>query len=50
MGEHGYDKRNERGNTLLDLYEYAMNSFFKKSKQKRCTWASPDGITKNEIF
>ncbi|XP_072401089.1 uncharacterized protein [Diabrotica undecimpunctata] len=28
---------------------FAMNSFFKKSPQRKWTWASPDGVTKNEV-
>lgn len=38
---------------LLDFLQrsnlYAMNSFFRKAPQRKWTWASPDGITKNEI-
>lgn len=26
-----------------------MNGFFKKSPQRKWTWASPDGVTRNEI-
>lgn len=53
MGYHGYGIRNERGQMLLDFLMqnnlYAMNSFFQKKPQRKWTWASPDGITKNEI-
>ncbi|XP_030745498.1 uncharacterized protein LOC115874488 [Sitophilus oryzae] len=28
---------------------YVINTFVKKHPNRKCTWASPDGITKNEI-
>lgn len=28
---------------------FLMNSFFKKQLQRKCTWRSPDAMTKNEI-
>ncbi|XP_048484817.1 uncharacterized protein LOC125490255 [Plutella xylostella] len=38
---------------LVDFLEreglYLMNSFFEKQPQRKWTWASPDGRTKNEI-
>ena len=53
MGSHGYGTRNDRGQMLLDFLQqnnlYAMNSFFMKPPQRKWTWASPDGVTKNEI-
>jgi len=36
-------------NFLFQNGFYAMNSFFKKSPQRKWTWASPDGVTRNEI-
>lgn len=48
-----YDQRNERGDTLLNFLQqhnlFAMNSFFTAKRQRKWTWASPDGVTKNEI-
>lgn len=53
MGSHGFGTRNDRGQVLLDFLQqnnlYAMNSFFKKAPQRQWTWASPDGVTKNQI-
>lgn len=53
LGHYGYGERNDRGTTMLQflLHEkmYAMNSFFKKKPQRKWTWHSPDGNTKNEI-
>lgn len=28
---------------------YVLNSFFKKPSHTKCSWASPDSVTKNEI-
>lgn len=36
-------------NFLFQNGFYAMNSFFKKSPQRKWTWASPDGVTRNEL-
>ena len=53
IGKFSYDQRNERGDTLLNFLQqhnlFAMNSFFTGKAQRKWTWASPDGVTKNEI-
>ncbi|XP_072401120.1 uncharacterized protein [Diabrotica undecimpunctata] len=53
IGPYGFGQRNERGEMFLGFLVrnglFAMNSFFKKSPQRKWTWASPDGVTKNEI-
>ncbi|CAG4920088.1 unnamed protein product [Colias eurytheme] len=53
IGLFGTGVRNPRGQMLLDFMEreglYLMNSFFKKPKQRKWTWISPDGSIKNEI-
>lgn len=53
VGNHGYNQRNERGDTLLNFLQqhniYAMNSLFPGKPQRKWTWASADGRTKNEI-
>lgn len=53
MGSFGFGNRNDRGTMLLDYLLqhnlFAMNSFFKKKPNRKWTWASPDGTTKNEI-
>lgn len=53
MGNFGYGERNEKGDHLIDFLHqeglYAMNSFFDKKPQRKWTWISPDGTTKNEI-
>ncbi|XP_048481070.1 uncharacterized protein LOC125489368, partial [Plutella xylostella] len=53
VGPHGFGSRNQRGQMLVDFLEregpYLMNSFFEKQPQRKWTWASPDGRTKNEI-
>ncbi|XP_044749740.1 craniofacial development protein 2-like [Coccinella septempunctata] len=50
---HGLGSRNERGNALIDFAHhnnlYIMNTFFKKRDNKKWTWASPDGKTRNAI-
>lgn len=33
---------------LMSNGMFTMNSFFNKSIQRKWTWASPDGVTKNE--
>lgn len=51
LGNHGFGTRNERGQLLLEFLLqhnlFAMNSFFSKSPQRKWTWKSPDGTTKN---
>lgn len=53
IGSFSNDQRNERGTTLLNFLQqhnlYAMNSFFAGKPQRKWTWASADGVTKNEI-
>ncbi|KAH0999124.1 hypothetical protein HUJ05_005177, partial [Dendroctonus ponderosae] len=52
LGTHGFDERNERGSTpqllprTLSLFN---NYFFAKRLQRKWTWISSDGNTKNEI-
>lgn len=53
MGPFGYGKRSNRGEKLV---QYAlenklsiMNTFFKTRKNRKWTWLSPDGKTKNEV-
>jgi hypothetical protein len=53
MGKHGYGKRNERGQKLVDFaLEHNLtiiNTCFKKKENRRWTWISPNGLYKNEI-
>ncbi|CAG4922110.1 unnamed protein product [Colias eurytheme] len=53
IGPHGFGSRNQRGHMLVNFLEkeglFLMNSFFKKKTQRKWTWQSPDGQTKNEI-
>ncbi|XP_013144778.1 PREDICTED: uncharacterized protein LOC106108224 [Papilio polytes] len=53
VGNFGYGQRNHRGHLLASFMEkeglYMMNSFFRKQEQRKWTWISPDGVTKNEI-
>ncbi|XP_072938827.1 uncharacterized protein [Epargyreus clarus] len=53
VGPFGFGHRNHRGHLLANFLEkegfYMMNSFFKKKPQRKWTWMSPDGTTKNEI-
>lgn len=53
IGNFSYDQRNERGDTLLNFLQqqnlFAMNIFFIGKVQRKWTWASADGVTKNEI-
>lgn len=53
IGNFSHDQRNERGDTLLNFLQqhdlFAMNSFFTAKIQRKWTWASADGVTKNEI-
>ncbi|XP_044766144.1 craniofacial development protein 2-like [Coccinella septempunctata] len=53
LGNFGLPGRNERGEIMLDYLLqnnlFQMNSFYKKILNRRWTWQSPDGRTKNEI-
>ena len=53
IGNFSFDQRNERGDTLLNFLQqhnlFASNSFFSGKIQRKWTWASADGITKNKI-
>lgn len=53
MRKYGYGKRNKRGEKLIQYAnEYKLsiiNTYFKKSSNRRWTWISPDSKTKNEI-
>lgn len=53
LGNYGVGTRNDRGNTLLNFLNqnnlFAMNTFFEKKLNRKWTWKSPDGATKNEI-
>ena len=52
-GSVGLGQRNERGDTLIEWTtskDYKiMNTLFQKKIERRWTWRSPDGKTKNEI-
>ena len=52
-GSFGLGQRNERGDTLIEWTtskDYKiMNTLFQKKIERRWTWRSPDGETKNEI-
>nr|XP_022911512.1 craniofacial development protein 2-like [Onthophagus taurus] len=49
----GIGNRNENGEKLVEFVEgnkfYIMNTFYNKANDKKWTWISPDGQTKNEI-
>lgn len=53
VGPYGFDERNERGEMLLNFLHqqnlFATNTFFPGKKQRKWTWMSPDGNTRNEI-
>lgn len=53
VGNFGLGTRNERGETLTNYLNteklFCLNTFFKKQNQRRWTWKSADGRTKNEI-
>ena len=52
-GLYGIGTRNRRGDMLVEHAERhkfkIMNTFFKKRLNRRWTWISPNGATKNEI-
>ena len=52
-GSYGIGTRNRRGDMLVEFAERhkfkIMNTFFKKQLNRRWTWISPNGSTKNEI-
>ena len=52
-GSYGMGTRNTRGDMLVEFAERhklkIMNTFFKKRLNRRWTWISPNGATKNEI-
>ena len=53
VGVFGYGCRNHREQMLVNFLEsqglFLMNYFFQKKPQRKWTWQSPDGVTKNEI-
>ncbi|KAL0839312.1 hypothetical protein ABMA28_016056 [Loxostege sticticalis] len=53
MGSYGYGDRNSRGTMLTDFLQanklFHMSSFFQKRPERKWTWLSPGGRTKNEI-
>ncbi|CAH2104255.1 unnamed protein product [Euphydryas editha] len=53
IGPHGYGKKNHRGQMLVNFLEsqglFLMNSFYKKRPQRKWTWRSLDGKSRNEI-
>jgi hypothetical protein len=53
MGPYGIGERNERGDRLIEFATsrklYIANSKFQKRENRKWTWRSPDGTTKNEI-
>ncbi|CAH2088608.1 unnamed protein product [Euphydryas editha] len=50
---HGYGSKNNRGSRLIQFAREnslsILNTFFKKNVNKRWTWLSPDGKSKNEV-
>ena len=53
VGKFGIDRRNDRGDMLVEFAEKnnlkIMNTFFLKKINRKWTWRSPNGETKNEI-
>ena len=53
IGKHGIGEENDRGERLLNFCASnklsIMNTFFEKRQNKKWTWESPDGKTKNLI-
>ena len=53
IGNYGIDSRNARGEMLVEFAERnrlrIMNTFFRKRSNRKWTWKSPNGETRNEI-
>lgn len=53
LGQFSTGKRNDNGQRLIHLAQAhnlrILNSLYKKNKNKKWTWISPDGNVKNEI-
>lgn len=53
IGNHGLGVKNNRGEMLAGFlnaeYLYCLNTFYKKSPQRKCTWVSPEKTVKNKI-
>uniref|UniRef100_A0A914WUD7 Reverse transcriptase domain-containing protein n=1 Tax=Plectus sambesii TaxID=2011161 RepID=A0A914WUD7_9BILA len=53
LGRFGFGVRNERGERLANFCNnnrlFVLNTLFRKSPQRKWTWRSPNGTTKNEI-
>uniref|UniRef100_A0A914WVW6 Endonuclease/exonuclease/phosphatase domain-containing protein n=1 Tax=Plectus sambesii TaxID=2011161 RepID=A0A914WVW6_9BILA len=53
LGRFGFGVCNERGKRLADFCNnnrlFVLNTLFHKSPQRKWTWRSPNGTTKNEI-
>ncbi|CAF2944575.1 unnamed protein product [Rotaria sp. Silwood2] len=53
MGKHGYGKRNERGERLLEFAAehnlFICNTRFQQKPSRKWTWEAPDGLHKNMI-
>uniref|UniRef100_A0A914WDV8 Endonuclease/exonuclease/phosphatase domain-containing protein n=1 Tax=Plectus sambesii TaxID=2011161 RepID=A0A914WDV8_9BILA len=53
LGRFGFGVRNERGERLADFCNnnrlFVLNTLFCKAPQRKWTWRSPNGATKNEI-
>lgn len=53
IGNFGFGRRSKNGERMINMalennLAY-MNSFFRKKSNKKWTWISPDGLTRNEI-
>ena len=54
LGKHGYGEENERGERLLNFclnnnLQIMNTAFFQRKANRKWTWESPDGRTKNMI-
>lgn len=53
LGPHGFHRRNDNGERLVDLLSacrlFHGNSLFEKPAQRRWTWESPNGETRLEL-